>query len=108
MVLLELIFSIVLFSIIGLMVTNISFNLYKKNATKVYQTFANLKLETTRLFLVKNGLGNIEYKDDSLYFGSDLLLDNITSYQSSVSGVIATIDICIDENSICQQWKIRV
>ena len=25
-----------------------------------------------------------------------------------VSGAIATVDICIDDNSICQQWKIRV
>ena len=108
MVLLELIFSIVLFSIIGLMVIDISFNLYRKNSTKVYQTFTNLKLETTRLFLIKNGLGNIKYSDDSLYFGADLLLDNISSYQISKSANIATIDICIDENRICQQWKIKV
>ena len=104
----ELIFSIVLFSIIALITTDISFNLYKKNSTKTYQTFTNLKLETTRLFLVKHGISNISYSENSLYFGTDLLLDNISSYQSSVSGAIATVDICIDDNSICQQWKIRV
>ena len=108
MVLLELIFSIVLFSIIGLMVTDISFNLYRKNSTKVYQTFTNLKLETTRLFLIKNGLGNIQHHDNSLYFGTDLLLDNISSYQVLTNGEVTTIDICIDKNRICQEWKIRV
>ena len=108
MVLLELIFSIILFSIIGLIVTDISFNLYRKNTTKVYQTFTNLKLETTRLFLIKNGLANIQYKDDSLYYSSHLLLDNITSYQVSLNNEIATIDICVDANSVCQQWKIRI
>ena len=108
MVLLELIFSIILFSIIGLIVTDISFNLYRKNSTKVYQTFTNLKLETTRLFLIKNGLANIQYKDDSLYYSSHLLLDNITSYQVSLNNEIATIDICVDANSVCQQWKIRI
>lgn len=107
MVLLELIFSIVLFSIIGLMVTDISFNLYRKNSTKVYQTFTNLKLETTRLFLVKNGLENIQYQDNSLYFGTNILLDNISSYQVLTNATLTTIDICIDKNSICQQWKIR-
>ncbi len=107
MVLLELIFSIVLFSIIGLMVTDISFNLYRKNSTKVYQTFTNLKLETTRLFLIKNGLENIQYQDNSLYFGTNILLDNISSYQVLTNGTLTTIDICIDKNSICQQWKIR-
>jgi hypothetical protein len=107
-VLLELIFSIVLFSIVALITTDISYNLYRKNSTKVYETFTNLKLETTRLFLVKHGLSDIKYRADSLYFGTDLLLDNISSYESSLSGTIATIAICIDENSVCQQWKIRV
>jgi hypothetical protein len=107
-VLLELIVSIVLFSIIALITTDISFNLYRKNTTKVYQTFSNLKLETTRLFLVKNGVSNISYSDDSLYFGNDLLLDNISLYETTTNGFITTIDICIDKNSICQQWKIKI
>jgi len=108
MVLLELIFSIVLFSILAFITTDISYNLYKKNSVRVYQTFTNLKLETTRLFLVRNGFTNVQYNDDSLYFGADLLLDNISLYQYSKSGAIATVDICIDENTICQQWKIEI
>jgi hypothetical protein len=108
-VLLELIFSIVLFSILGLITTNISFNLYKKNSTKTYQTFTNLKLETTRLFLIKNGVQNISYSSGSLYFGTNLLLSNISSYSMVSNGtVVNTIDICIDENSVCQQWKIKI
>lgn len=107
-VLLELIFSIVLFSIIALITTDISYNLYKKKSTKIYQTFSNIKLETTRLFLIKHGLTNISYSKSRLYFGSNLLLDNISSYEASTNGFISTIDICIDENRVCQQWKIQI
>ncbi len=108
MVLLELIFSIVLFSIIGLISTNISLNLYKKNHTNRYLTFSNLTLETTRLFLVRNGVENISFDDEELYFKTDLLLKNVSSFQLLKSGTIATVDICIDNNSICQQWKIKI
>jgi len=90
------------------MVSNIEINLYKQKNIKIYQTFTNLKLEATRLFLVKNGVSNISYENDSLYFKGNLLLDKVSSYKIVNSGVIATIDICIDDNRVCQQWKIRV
>lgn len=107
-VLLELIFSIVLFSLLGLMVSNIEINLYKQKNAKVSQTFTNLKLEATRLFIVKNGVSNISYEDNSVYFKDNLLLDKVSSYKIVNSGVIVTIDICIDDNTVCQQWKIKV
>ena len=108
-VLVEVIFSIVLFSIIASYSMNILLSLNEKQSLTTFQTHNNIKLETTRLFLIKNNyFENIKYDNSILYFKGHILLDNISSYNIIILDKIATIDICIYENKICQKWKIKM
>jgi len=105
-VLIELLFSIVLFSIIGFMVVDITYNIYLKNKTETNTIYSNMLLETTRLFLLKNNhLNLLNLVDDKLYYDNNLLLDKVSSYTISLDD-ISTINICIEDNTYCQQWKI--
>jgi len=107
-VLLEVIFSIVLFSIIASYSMNILLSLNEKHSLTTFQTHNNIKLETTRLFLIKNNnFENIRYDNSILYFKHNILLDNISLYNLTILDNIATINICIYENKICQKWKIK-
>lgn len=108
-VLLEVIFSIVLFSLIALGTIEFLFSLRESNtqATKIVTN--SIKLEATRLFLSHNNeLSQLVFSNNALYFSGDLLLDKVSSYELQIVDKIAIIDICIDKNSICQLWKIKV
>ena len=107
-VLVEVIFSIVLFSIIAAYSMNILVSLSNKKNTTTFQTHNNIKLETTRLFLIKNNdFNHIRYDNSVLYFKNNILLNNISLYNLVSSNKIFTINICIYDNSICQTWKIK-
>jgi type II secretory pathway component PulJ len=111
-VLVEVILSIAIFSIIALVTTKTAFSLYKHNTLNQSQTYNNLKLESTRLFLIKNNdFSKVKFENSSLYYDNNLLLHNIESYSSSIQNNINTIDICIyikTKDKICQTWKIKV
>ncbi len=86
------------------------FSLYQKNNTKTFQTHNNIKLEATRLFLIRNNDNNLtelKFIEDELYFEDSLLLDNILTYKIDTIDSLSTIDICIYEDKICQVWKIK-
>ncbi len=108
MLLIEVIFSIVLFSIIASYSMNILLSLNEKNVISTFQTHNNIKLETTRLFLLKNNnFEDIKYENSILYYKNNILLDNISLYNLNISNKIATIKICIYDGKICQNWKIK-
>ncbi len=78
-----------------------------KSKTKFYETYSSLKLEATRLFLINsNDISKLQFHDENLYFEEYLLLKNISTYQISITPNITTINICIDDDTICQEWKI--
>lgn len=107
-VLVEVIFSIVLFSIVLIGSMKMVFSLYKANNTKTFQTHNNIKLEATRLFLIKNkNLVKLKIEDTNLYYDENLLLDNISTFKISTNGLLSTVDICIYDDKICQVWKIK-
>lgn len=86
-----------------------SFTLYKSNISKSAQIVKNLSLESTRLFLTKNNdFSKLVYSDGNLHYDSNLLLDAISKYKLALDDKIATIDICIRANTICQVWKIKI
>ena len=105
-VLVEVIFSIVLFAIIATYSLNILVVLFDKSKTTSFQLKTNLELESTRLFLVKNNdFSKLKYDNSVLRYNNHILLNNITKFNLSINNKIATINICI-ENNICQKWKI--
>lgn len=109
-VLIEFIFSVIIFAVISIFSMKIILSFYEKNYRSTLISTSILKLETTRLFLIKNkNLSNLEYTDDKLYYDTDLLLSEVQNYTISVKDSIYTINICIGKKSsdtICQEWKI--
>lgn len=107
-VLLEVIVSLLLFSIIAIGSSKLIYTLIGQNKEKHFVLENNLKLETTRLFLSKQyDLTKVNYQNNKLYFDNNLLLDNISEYEVIDNGVITTIHICLFNNQICQRWKIK-
>ena len=107
-VLLEVIISLLLFSIIAIVSSKMLFTLISKNNNDTFIVENNLILETTRLFLTKkNDLTQLALNDSKLYFNNSLLLENISKYNFSKKEDIVTIDICINKNMICQVWKLK-
>ncbi|MEA2049475.1 MAG: hypothetical protein U9O56_01890 [Campylobacterota bacterium] len=107
-VLIELIFGIVLFSIILIYSLNILVSLESKSKASLSYTYKNILLETSRLFLLKNNIKNkIKFENGTLYYDNNILLDNISKFNFSSSGDISTIEICLDtKDTTCQVWKI--
>jgi len=107
-VLLEVIISLILFSIIAIVSSKMVYALVKKNHTDTFIAENNLILETTRLFLSKkNDFTQVHQIDKNLYFNNNLLLENISKYESFKVNSIRTVNICIFDNSNCQVWKIK-
>ena len=107
-VLIEVIFSLILFSIISIGSMKMIFSLYEKNNTKTFQTHNSIKLEATRLFLIKNNnFIKLKYENNNLYFDNNLLLNKISTYNITSIGTLSIIGICLYDDTICQEWKIR-
>jgi len=109
MVLLELIVSLLLFSILAISSSKMAFLLIKQNKESTFIVQNNLILETTRLFFIKH----IDYAQYSrvgskLYFNNNLLLEHISKFELNDLGTTRTVNICIYKNSICQVWKIKI
>lgn len=84
------------------------YSLVQKNTNDTFIVQNNLILETTRLFLSKQSdLSKLKKIDTKLYFDNNLLLENISTFDLSKVNDIVTINICIFENKICQNWKIK-
>ncbi len=82
--------------------------LYDKNYQTTFQSQNSIKLEATRLFLVKNNdMSKLVFNSSSLYFKNDLLLDEVSSFSINTVVNLTNIDICIEQDKICQTWKIK-
>jgi len=103
-VLLELIFAIVLFSIISIITSKTILKMYKKdfNTRNILNT--NLQLESTRLYIIKqNNLNNITFKNNKLFYDDNLLLKDVTKFAINKTIKYNSVVICI--KNICQNWK---
>jgi len=107
-VLLEVIVSLLLFSIIAIGSSKLIYTLIEQNKEKHFVLENNLKLETTRLFLSKQyDLTKVNYQNNKLYFNNNLLLDHISKYDTIINQDMISIDICLYSDRICQKWKIK-
>ena len=112
-ILLELIFVIVLLSIIFLTTTKFIFAIYDKNKSNYTTNLTKIEFESTRLFLINllkedRNLNSITYLDNKIYFNDNILQDNVTSFSKLENNGIYTINICVKlHNNICQKWVIK-
>jgi hypothetical protein len=113
LLLIELIFSIVILSIIFLTTNSLITDIYKKNKTNFDINITKLEFETTKLFLTKtlktfHNLNKISYKQNNLYFENNLLQKRVTSFVINKQNNLYKIDICIKiSKNICQKWIIK-
>jgi len=113
MILLELIFVIVLLSIIFSTTTKFLFTIMDKNRFDFTTNLTKIEFETTKLFLTNllhktNNLNTIKYKNDVLLYNNILLQNNVKSFKIVENNGIYTVDICINlQNNICQTWIIK-
>jgi hypothetical protein len=85
------------------------FSLVKENHLNTFYVEKTIILETTRLFLSKNNdFTKLQFKDEKLYFDNNLLLEHISKFVISEINNIKNINICIENDEICQVWKLRL
>ena len=107
-ILFEAVLSIALFFIILATTSNLFFKLQEKSKLRNYQSVTLLKLEATQQFLTNNkNFHKLLFRDKKLYYDGNLLLDEVSKYSIGIIHQITTIDICIDNNRVCTQWKIK-
>ncbi|MEA3354410.1 MAG: hypothetical protein U9Q33_11395 [Campylobacterota bacterium] len=107
MVLVEVILSVVLFSIVLLYSLNVTLTVYEKNNKELNYATTKLKLETARLFLLKHkDLSKLLFVDNILFYDNNILIDNVISFNiQEESNNIKSIDITVDD--LTQNWKIK-
>jgi len=107
-VLLEVIISLVLFSLLAFGTMEFLFSMRKGTYDTSFSLTNLLKLESTKMFLTHNNdLSKLQYTNGSLFYSGDLLLDKVSSFQRIDTIVFSAIDICIQDDRICQHWKIK-
>ena len=111
--LIELLFAIVISSVLLVSVANISLDLNSSNKNNYYKNILKIEFESTRLFLQKQinndkDLSNLSYKNNSLYFKNNILLKNLLSYNRYIQDNIIVLDICIKNKiKLCQKIRIK-
>ncbi len=105
-VLIEVIFSVVLFSIIFIYTLNNTISILKQNQQSYKTNISILKLESTKLFLEKNqNFNKLLYSSNKLFYDHNLLLNKIQSFSLSKQNDFTIIDICIAD--ISQKWYFK-
>jgi len=111
--LIELLFTIVISSVLLVSVANISLDLNSSNKNNYYKNLLKIEFESTRLFLQKQinndkDLSDLSYKNNSLYFKNNILLKNLLSYNRYIQDNIIVLDICIKNKiKLCQKIRIK-
>ena len=105
-VLIEVIFSVVLFSIIFTYTLNSTISIQKQNQQSYKTNISILKLEATKLFLEKNkNFTKLQFVANKLFYDTYLLLDHVKSYHLSKENSSIVIDICLEK--ISQKWYFK-
>jgi len=113
MILLEIIFTVVLLSIIYLTTAKFIFAVNEKNKINYTTNLTKIEFETTRLFLLttlkkEQNFNKIKYIDKKLFFNDDLLQNNVESFSLTKIDDSYKVDICIKLfDNICQSWIVR-
>ncbi|MDD2699499.1 MAG: prepilin-type N-terminal cleavage/methylation domain-containing protein [Arcobacteraceae bacterium] len=107
--LLELIFSIVISSIILFTSLSILKTLGQENQKTFNLTIDKIDFETTRLFLEKKikedaTLSNLTISEKTLFYNGDILIQNVTTFTKMDEGNGININLCKDTNGeFCTQ-----
>ena len=112
--LIEIIFSLVILSVILITSANVILQLNKQNNTTRQNLLLKMDFETTRLFLQnkikekENIINNLKYQDTTLYYKNDILLKDVVKFTINKNTNIIFINLCIKYNiEVCQDIRIK-
>jgi competence protein ComGF len=105
----EIIFSLVILSIVLYTSVNLIDLLNKENKKEKSIVFTQIDLESFRLFMQHKinenhyNYNNLNHKINSLYYNHNLLLTNVKSFEEESNTQYIKISLCLQEqNTICQ------
>ena len=112
--LIEIIFSLVILSVILITSSNVILQLNQQNNTKKQNLLLKIDFETTRLFLQnkikekENIINNLNYTDMILYYNNNILLKKVSNFTISKNQNIIFLNLCINYNiEVCQDIRIK-
>ena len=111
--LIELLFTIVISSILLISISNLSLDLNINNSNKYHKNIVKIEFESTRLFLQKRicndkNLDNLYYSDNTLFYKSSILLKNVSLYNKKIENKIIVLNICIKNKiKMCQTIRLK-
>lgn len=107
--LLELILALFIGSIVVISSFSLSKNLQESQIVNERLAILKLDMNSTKIFIEKNLAKKelLRYDGKTLYFNNRTLLENVSSFKSSSSSNIFTIDIILDKK-IAQTWKFKL
>ena len=111
--LIEVIFVLIISSILFVSISNLSLDLNKNNINEYKKTILKIEFESTRLFLQKKLsedllLDKLNYINDTIYYDNNILLKNVISYNKVILNNKITLSICIkDKIKMCQGIRLN-
>jgi len=111
--LIEIIFILIISSVLFLSISNLSLDLNKTNTTEYKKSILKIEFESTRLFLQKKlsidlNLDKLEYSNNTIYYNGNVLLKNVLSYSKITLNDKITLSICLqDKINMCQNIRIQ-
>ena len=109
-ILLEVIFSVVITSIVVINAMLIYKEFFEINSKNFKTEVSKIELLNTKFFLQKNLIVNLDsnhlqYKNENLYFKDALLLKNVSSYSLQKFNSSININLCLND-TICKKFVI--
>lgn len=111
--LIEIIFILIISSLLFLSISNITLDLNKNNTIEYKKNILKIEFETTRLFLEKKlpidlKLDKLDYRNNTIYYNNNILLKNVISYSKVIINDKITVSICLKNKiKMCQDIRIQ-
>jgi len=110
--LIEILFVIVISSVLFISISNVNLDLHKLNSNEYNKNLSKIEFESFRLFLQKrisidNNLEKLRYQDNIVFYNQNILIKNIVTYSKSVKSNNINIYMCIKNRiKMCQDIKV--
>jgi len=111
--LIEILFILIISSVLLLSISNITLNINQKNNNDYLKNILKIEFESTRLFLQKKiaidkNLSNLSYLNKTLYYNNNILVKNVESFLKTNSNDIIILNICLKNKiQLCQDIRIK-
>jgi len=106
----ELIIVVLISSIVLIYTFSFTKELYETQITNEKIAILKIDLNSSKIIIEKNlpnSITKLDYDGNTLFYDSNILLKNVSSFKIYTSTKIFKIDITL-ENTISQTWKFKI